>query len=67
MNVIHLNVDEIGDGVVVSPDQVLRSAIGNLDMVVVIGLELDGSVYIASSHGAADAMLMIERGKRELL
>lgn len=52
----------------IAPDKVLKAAIDNLDIVIVIGVERDGKDYFASSTGDAKEMLwLVERFKTDLM
>lgn len=67
----------MSDNVVVLPvlttldipaERVLQGAIlAGLESVVVVGVDKDGNEYAASSHGAAEAVWMMERAKLNLL
>lgn len=52
-----------GDGFVIEADKVLKAQLGNLESVVVVGLDADGDLVIAGSHGAAEAVFLMERAK----
>ena len=65
-NVVTLNT-EIGEGVALPADRVLEAAVGELDTVIVIGTAKDGSLYVASSEGAADSFATIALAQRWLL
>lgn len=56
-----------GDGLVVDPNAVLEGAKGKLRNVMVCGWGEDGELYVASSHGAAEAVFLIETAKLSLL
>lgn len=48
-------------------DQILQGAIGQLDMVLIIGETKDGTLYVASSSGyKPDLLWMVEEFKRDL-
>lgn len=50
------------------PDKILRSAIGELDRVVVIGVTKDGDEYFSSSEADGGSIIWdIERAKLRLL
>lgn len=50
------------------PDRVLEAAVGNLDIVAVVGWDKDGKLYLASSLGSqAETLWLLERGKADLL
>lgn len=59
--------DVVGDGITLDPDTVLAAAMGNLDAVAIAGLAADGSIYVATSCGASEAIVMIERAKMVLV
>lgn len=65
-NVIRL-VQPVGDGVVVSCDNVLDAAKGKLANVLVVGIGTDDELYVASSHGARDAVWLAELSKLAVL
>ena len=51
----------------ISPDDVLSKAIGELSRVVLIGVDKEGYMYVASSTSEAPMILFdIEKGKRLL-
>lgn len=52
----------------VDPDQVLESAVGEVDGVLVLGFDKDGEFYCASSYAdGATALWLMELCKKELL
>lgn len=57
----------IGEGISLSPDQVLDGAKGNLQSAVVIGVDASGEIYVASSDGQPEAMALIDLAKRWML
>lgn len=57
----------VGEGIEISPDDVLDGARGNLTEVVVIGVGTDGSLYAASSKGQPEAMALMDLAKRWML
>jgi hypothetical protein len=65
-------VDLKGDGTAregrsIDPDQVLEKAVGQFDLVVVLGLNKDGEVDIRGSHGEQETVYWMERAKAVLL
>lgn len=59
-NVVELETGEVGDGYVLNIDDLLEAAKGaNLSDVVIIGTDDDGELYVASSHGRAEAMMLL--------
>ena len=61
-NVVHLEVLQ-GDGFVLDADSVLSGQLGNLHMCVVVGLDEDGDLVIAGTHGSAESVFIMERAK----
>ncbi len=52
----------------VPPDRVLRSAVGKLESVLVLGFDKEGEFYAAASHAdGGDALWLMELCKRKLL
>jgi len=51
----------------VDPDRVLETGIGQLEMVVVIGITSKSDIYVASSHGAPITNYLIDVGKKTIL
>lgn len=52
----------------VPPDRVLRSAMGKMEGVVVIGFDLDGNEYFASTYADGGTVIwLLERLKQKLL
>ena len=52
----------------ISADKVLEAAVGNVEQVMVIGVDLAGEPYYASSiANAADMLWWLEKFKRMLL
>lgn len=50
------------------PDRLLEGAKGQLEQVIVIGYDLDGQEYFASSHAdGGDVLWLLERCKLHLL
>lgn len=50
------------------PDRVLKSALGKLKSVLVIGYDTEGTEYFASSLAdGAEALWLMERSKKKLL
>lgn len=66
-NVIRLVPKQIGEGVVLSSDAVLDGARGKLSEAVVIGVEGNGDLYLASTHSLRDVIYMLELAKMALL
>lgn len=66
--VIAFNPGEfVGDGHVVTPENVLETAKGQLATVTVIGWAHDGTLYVAGSHGAADSAFLMACGQAFLV
>lgn len=65
-NVVQLAPDVIGDGMALDANLVLEAAVGELDRVVVVGIHTDGSLYVASSHGA-ETLELVAQAQRHLL
>lgn len=61
--VVQLDTGLIGDGRVVDPDQVLECAKNLLQTVFICGIDYDGQLFMAGSHGAAENVLLMERAK----
>lgn len=52
---------EVGSGFVVDPDAVLSAALGECEMVVVIGRKKSGGPpFVASSHGQEEMLAELE-------
>ena len=52
----------------IPPDQILKSAIGKLDEVVLIGFDKDGEFYFAASEsGAKDILWLIKKAENFLI
>ena len=52
----------------ISPDSVLKSAVGKLEKVVLIGIDLDGNPYDASSFtDGCEVLWMLEKFKLRML
>jgi hypothetical protein len=67
-NVISIGGDRvIGEGITVSPDAVLTGAVAKLDSVVVVGVDKDGAIYVASSEGQPEAVATLDLAKRWML
>lgn len=59
--------DGLGEGVSLSPDKVLEAAVGQMQTAIVIGTAADGSLYVASSEGAADTFAMLALASRWMI
>lgn len=58
----------VSDAVELPPKQILeRAADYNLTEVLVIGRQDDGKVYLAGSHGAPHALMLILLAQREFM
>lgn len=67
-NVIQLVHSEgVGDGYVVPPDQILDQAAGKYETLVIVGERPDGEIEVCASHGAGDAVLLLEWAKTFLV
>lgn len=62
-----LSLGIVGDGVIVDPENVLSGPAGLLRMVVVVGIDLDGELYVAGSHGTAESHLLLGRASADLV
>jgi hypothetical protein len=52
----------------IEPDKILESAVGQLDLAIVIGVDRDGNFYFASSEaGGAEVTWWLERAKYMLM
>ena len=52
----------------IDPDEVAKAAVGELDVIVLIGVDKSGEDYYASSIGSiADILYLLERYKKSLL
>ena len=50
------------------PDRILENAIGAMDSVVIMGYDLEGNEYFASSiSDGSDVLWLLERCKQKLL
>ena len=50
------------------PERVLKTAIGEVDSIVLIGYDKEGELYFASSiSDGADVLWLMEKVKKELL
>jgi hypothetical protein len=66
--VIHLRPEIVGDGYRFDADEVLDAAKGqNLGKAVIVGELPDGTLWVSSTCGAGDMLLLIERAKRFIL
>lgn len=66
-NVHKLKLVEVGDNFAVEADVVLKSAMGMLDRVFVVGRDESGEIHCYASHGQAESLLLLEFGKQEVL
>lgn len=57
----------IGPGVELDANLVLEAAVGEVDHVVVVGVAKDGSLYVASTGGAENALAFMALAERHLL
>lgn len=49
-------------------DRIIEAAVGQLDKVIIVGYDLEGREYFASSvAGGADCVWLLERAKKRLL
>lgn len=66
MTVLELVPPIVGDGYEIEPDKVLDAAKGQLSEAIVIGLDHDGNIYFAGTHGGPKALWLIELAKLSL-
>jgi hypothetical protein len=66
-DVVPLRPGYVGDQFRIEPDEVLRAAEDKMATVVVLGLDRNGELYLASSDGAERAYFLMERAKLWLL
>jgi hypothetical protein len=64
-NVVSFTGGLVGEGFVIDPDQVLECAKGN-KRVVILMIDHENQMHIASSHGNADAALMLCRALQKI-
>jgi hypothetical protein len=60
-DVVSLDTGGIRDGIKVDSDQVLEAAVGKLRSVAVVGIEHDGTLFVAASDGAAESHFLFAR------
>jgi hypothetical protein len=65
--IVHLHPGAVGESFRIEPDQVLDAAKDKMATVVVLGLDRNGELYLASSDGAERAYFLMERAKLWLL
>lgn len=61
--VIEFKPGALGEGGKVPCDNVLSAALDKLDVVVVVGLDKDGELYVAGSDGSMMTVFLMERAK----
>lgn len=61
--VIEFSPGALGEGAKVACDAVPSHAIEKLDVVVVVGLDKDGDLYVAGSDGSMTSVFLMERAK----
>lgn len=59
--VVKLEVVGVGDGAKIDCNGVLEAAVGKLRSVAIVGIEEDGSLYLAASDGAAESHFLFAR------
>ena len=63
--IITFNPEAVGDGYAVDSDAVLDGAKGrNYSRLVIIGETDDGDLYVASTSGVGEILILIELAKR---
>lgn len=65
--IVELRPGLVGEGARIEPDDVLDGAKDKLAIAVVVGLDRDGELFLASSDGAERAYFLMERAKFWLL
>lgn len=65
--VLNLNGENVGENYNVTPDIVLEGAKGALVEVVVVGVEKDGTIFLAGSKGSMHTLWLLEAGKHVLM
>ena len=50
----------------IAPDKILSAAMNALTDVVLVGVDRDGHLYLASSKGAEHATELLQRGLKDL-
>lgn len=65
--VIEFQPGALGEGAKVACDSVLSHALEKLDVVVVVGLDKDGDLYVAGSDGSMTSVFLMERAKLMLV
>lgn len=66
-NVVNLKGQDVGENYVVSPDAVLEGAKDQLTEVVVVGIQHDGTIFLAGSKGSMNTLWLLEAGKHVLM
>ncbi|WP_062233203.1 hypothetical protein [Aureimonas sp. N4] len=66
-NVVSMGDRVVGDAFSISPDRVLQEAAGKLLSCVIVGMDEDGALYVASSEGRANAAFLMQRGIADLI
>jgi hypothetical protein len=61
--ILAFSPNEAGENYQVDCDAVLEGPKGTLTEVIVIGLDHEGSLYVASSHGKRDMLWLMEHAK----
>lgn len=57
--IVQLHTGEVGDGYVVTPDDILSAAAGKYHTLVLIGENEAGEIEVCGSHGAGDTLLLL--------
>lgn len=66
-NVVNLKGQDVGENFTVSPDAVLEGAKDQLAEVVVVGIQHDGTIFLAGSKGSMNTLWLLEAGKHVLM
>lgn len=62
--IVKLTPEAIGDGIQLQPDEILKGALGNLhDACVIVGLQEDGSLYVAGTGSVAESNFLLDQAK----
>lgn len=61
-NVVKLSVVQ-GDGFHIEADAVLEASKGQLVQLVLVGIDLDGELFMAGTDGSAESVFLMERAK----
>lgn len=66
-NVVRLHVAELGDGVVIAPDQILEVAAGKYRMLTMVGETHDGEIQVMGSHSGPESVVLLAYGQNFLV